>query len=316
MKKKILICGATGFIGRNLLEHFYGKDEYDIKAVYHRTPEPSRDVTLIYPQVEWVYADLTEKSHVKNIMDGVDIVFNYAAFTTNIKDGIEKPYLFVTDNVIMNSLILRYAYEFGVEHVILPSCTVMYEDFGKPIKETDFKGFIDDDKMYFGGGSTKVYAENMCKFYSKLGKTKYTVLRQTNIIGKYDKTDLDKAHFFSSIVQKVSDATEYIEVWGDGTEEKDLLGVGDLVNLIEIIIKKQKDNFELLNVASGKNMSISDIVKTIVKVSGKNLDIKYDKTKPSRNIKTKFNISKVKNKYGWKPKMSLKEILHEIKKYK
>ena len=40
------------------------------------------------------------------------------------------------------------------------------------------------------------------KGYVKLGKTKYTVLRQTNIIGKYDKTDLDKAHFFSSIVQK------------------------------------------------------------------------------------------------------------------
>tara|TARA_R100000664_G_C2756136_1_gene143946 strand:+ start:1401 stop:2342 length:942 start_codon:yes stop_codon:yes gene_type:complete len=313
VKKKILICGATGFIGRNLLEHFMHKDEYDIRAVWNNTINDD----WVKDEVEWVRADLTKKEDVKKVMSGIDIVLNYAAFTTNIKDGIEKPYLFVTDNVIMNSLILRYAYEFGVEHVILPSCTVMYEDFGKPIKETDFKGFIDDDKMYFGGGSTKVYSENMCKFYSKLGKTKYTVLRQTNIIGKYDKTDLDKAHFFSSIVQKVNDADKYIEVWGDGTEEKDLLSVNDLVNLIEIIIKKRRNSkFELLNVASGDNMSISNIVKNIVEASGKNLDIRYDVTKPSRNIKTKFNISKVKNKYGWKPKMNLKEILDEIKKYK
>ena len=312
MKKKILICGATGFIGRNLLEHFVDKDDYDIRAVWHNTINDD----WVKDEVEWVRADLTKKEDVKKVMNGIDIVLNYAAFTTNIKDGVEKPYLFVTDNVIMNSLILRYAYEFGVEHVILPSCTVMYEDFGKPIKETDFKGFIDDDKMYFGGGSTKVYAENMCKFYSQLGKTKYTVLRQTNIIGKHDKTDLNKAHFFSSIVQKVNLAEDCIEVWGDGTEEKDLLSVNDLINLIDIILKKQKDNFELLNVASGKNMSISDIVKTIVEVSGKNLNIKYDKSKPSRNIKTKFDISKVKNKYGWISKTTLGETINEIMELK
>ena len=311
MKKKILICGATGFIGRNLLEHFVDKDEYDIRAVWNNTINDD----WVKDEVEWVRADLTKKEDVKKVMNGVDIVLNYAAFTTNIKDGIEKPYLFVTDNVIMNSLVLRYAYEFGVEHVIFPSCTVMYDDFGKPIKETDFKGFIDDDKMYFGGGSTKVYCENMCKFYSQLGKTKYTVLRQTNIVGKYDKTDLDKAHFFSSIIQKVNSADDYIEVWGDGTEEKDLLSVNDLVNLIDIILKKQEDNFELLNVEYGKNMSISDIVKTIVKVSGKNLEIKYDTNKPSRDVKTKFDISKVKNKYGWKPEVKLEDILNEIKKY-
>ena len=312
MKKKILICGATGFIGRNLVENFMKKDNFDVRAVWNKP----NDLTDFYnDDIEWVNADLTKMEDVKRVMEDVNIVLHYAAFTTNIKDGIENPQLFVTDNVIMNSLIFRYAYEFGVEHVVFPSCTVMYEDFGKPIKETDFKGFIDDDKMYFGGGTTKVYSENMCKFYSKLGKTKYTVLRQTNIIGKYDKTDLDKAHFFSSIVQKVNAADKHIEVWGDGTEEKDLLSVDDLVSLINIILKKQKENFELLNVATGKNISISNIVEKIIKVSGKNLQIKYDKTKPSRNIKTKFDVSKVKDRYDWEPKINLEEGLHEIKKY-
>ena len=312
MKKKILICGATGFIGRNMLEHFYDNDEYDVRAIYHRTPEPSDDVTLLYPQVEWVYADLTEKSHVKKVLKDVDIVLHYAAFTTNIKDGIEKPYLFVTDNVIMNSLIFRYAYECGVEHVVFPSCTVMYEDTKKPIKEKDFKGFIDDDKMYYGGGTTKVYSENMCRFYSKLGKTKYTVLRQTNIIGKYDKTDLEKAHFFSTMLQKINKAYKTIEVWGDGSEEKDLLSVDDLVNLVDIILKKQKDNFELLNVASENNVSISNIVEKMVKVSGKDLDIIYDISKPSRNIKLKFDVSRVKNKYGWSPNKNLSEVIDDL----
>ena len=313
MKKKILICGATGFIGRNLVDHFIKDNNFDVKATWHKP----NDLTNNYGEsVEWVYADLTKKEDVKKVMVDVEVVLHYAAVSTNLKDAFEKPYLHVTDNVIMNSLIFRYAYEFGVKHVIFPSCTVMYEDIGKPIKETDFKGFIDDDKLYFGGGNTKVYSENMCKFYSKLGKTKYTALRQTNIIGRHDKTDLNKAHFFSSMIQKVNSANDFIDVWGDGSEEKDLLDVNDLIKLIDIVLKKQKDNFELLNVASEKNMSISNIVEEIVRVGGKHLDIKYDKSKPSRNIKMKFDISKVKNKYGWKPQTKLEETISEILRLK
>ena len=56
-------------------------------------------------------------------------------------------------------------------------------------------------------------------------------------------------------------------------------------------------------------------MENIIKVSGKNLQIKYDKTKPSRNIKTKFDVSKVKDRYDWEPKINLEEGLHEIKKY-
>ena len=99
--KKILICGATGFIGRNLLEHFADSGDYIVKAVWNDS-NPCDD--WVKNKVEWVKADLTKKEDVKNIMRGIDVVLHYAAFTTNIKDGIEKPYLFLTYFFIVSIL--------------------------------------------------------------------------------------------------------------------------------------------------------------------------------------------------------------------
>ncbi len=308
MRKKLLICGGNGFQGRNMIDHFLSIDKYDIRATYHK----NKDAIDSYgDKVEWVQVDLTKKWDVKKALyGGCDIILQYAAVSTNIVDAINKPYLHVTNNVMMNSLIFKLALESNVGHVVFPSCTVMYEESDS--KEDDFKGTIDEDKIYFGGGTTKVYLENMCKFYSKLGNTKYTALRQTNIVGKYDKTDVEKAHFFSTMIQKVKQAEDRIEVWGDGKEQKDLLSVSDLVVLIDLILHRQEEQFELLNVATGKTMSVSEIVEAIVKVSGKDLEIVYDTTKPSRENKLRLDISRAVEKYDWNPYLTLEDVVNEL----
>ena len=308
MRKKLLICGGNGFQGRNMIDHFLSIDKYDIRATYHK----NKDAIDSYgDKVEWVQGDLTKKWDVKKALyGGCDIILQYAAVSTNIVDAINKPYLHVTNNVMMNSLIFKLALESNVGHVVFPSCTVMYEESDS--KEDDFKGTIDEDKIYFGGGTTKVYLENMCKFYSKLGNTKYTALRQTNIVGKYDKTDVEKAHFFSTMIQKVKQAEDRIEVWGDGKEQKDLLSVSDLVVLIDLILHRQEEQFELLNVATGKTMSVSEIVEAIVKVSGKDLEIVYDTTKPSRENKLRLDISRAVEKYDWNPYLTLEDVVNEL----
>tara|TARA_B100000287_G_scaffold360940_1_gene353531 strand:- start:710 stop:1648 length:939 start_codon:yes stop_codon:yes gene_type:complete len=309
MKKKMLICGGAGFHGRNAIEYFLNTGKYDIKATWHR----NADATEFYNgDIEWIQTDLTKSWDVKSALyGGVDIILQYAAVSTNLKDAFEKPYLHVTDNAVMNSLIFKQAYEEKVEHVIFPSCTVMYEDLDKPVKEEDFSGVIDNSQVYYGAGTTKVYLENMCKFYSELGETKFTALRQTNIIGKYDKTDLDKAHFFAAMIQKINSATKTVDVWGDGTEEKDLLSVGKLMELIDLVIEKQTSKFELLNVGSGKNMTIKEIVEKVIDASGKNLDISFDTSKPSRNIKLKLDVSKAMDKFNWDNTFDMKETINE-----
>ena len=119
--KTILICGATGFIGKNLVHHYSKNKDYKIKAVYNQRPPYQVE------NVSWVKCDLRDPNSVKAVLKDVDIIMHFAATTTGAKDIVSKPYIHVTDNVIMTSYLLREAFEQGIEHFIFPSCTIMYQ---------------------------------------------------------------------------------------------------------------------------------------------------------------------------------------------
>ena len=156
----------------------------------------------------------------------------------------------------------------------------MYQSSDELLKETDVDENVDIFSKYYGAGNTKLYLEKMCKFYSDLGKTKFTVLRQSNIYGSYDKFDLERSHVFAATIVKVVNAVEEVVVWGEGKEKRDLLHVEDLVSCVEKVMKQQSQ-FELINVGIGEGIEISELVKKVVDIYKKDLYIRYDKTKPS-----------------------------------
>ena len=214
-------------------------------------------------------------------------------------------YIHVTDNAVMNSLLMREAFENKVEHFIFPSCSIMYQSNDDLIKESDFNESTTINKNYYGAGNTKVYLEKMCKFYSSLGETKFTVLRQSNIYGDYDKFDLERSHVFAASIVKVVESNGEVNVWGDGEEERDLLHVSDLVNCIHDILKYQKTKYELINVGYGKSVKISYLVEKILDIYSRHGYIKYDTTKPTIKTKVGLDIEKAQRLFKWTPKTTL-----------
>jgi nucleoside-diphosphate-sugar epimerase len=218
-----------------------------------------------------------------------------------------QPFVHVTDNAVMNAYLFRNAYINKVKHVIFFSCTTMYKSSKKPIKENNFNPLRDIDPKYFGVATTKVYNENMCDFFSRLGNTKYTAIRHSNIYGPYDKYDLERSHVFGATITKVMTAKKEVVVWGKGTEERDLLHIDDLVNFVKLVIQKQKKKFQLFNCGVGYSISINNLVKKIIKISKKKLKIKYDLTKPTIPTYLSVNCDLAKKKLGWKPKIKLED---------
>lgn len=298
--KTILICGATGFIGRNLTEYFSKKEGYKVRAVYHLRPPVEQD------GVEWIYADLNNKEDVKKVVEGVDIVLQYAATTSGAGDIVSRPYIHVTDNAVMNSLILRECYESGVGHFVFPSCTVMYQPSGKAVSESDFDANKQLLPNYFGVGNTKLYIEKQCEFYSRLGKTKHTVLRQSNIYGPHDKYDLKRSHVFGATVTKVmTNETGELQIWGSGEERRDLIHVEDLVKSVELAIENQKTNFEIYNIGLGSDISINELVEKMIEKSNKKINVTHDLSKPTIKTSLFLDYTKASNEIGWTPKISL-----------
>lgn len=312
-KTRILICGATGFIGRNVAERLATRDDIEITGTYFKSDPYSN------PKIKLVQADLTRKEDVERVVPAADIIVQLAAVTTGAKDVVTRPYIHVTDNVIMNALVLQAAFDNNVPRFIFTSCTVMYPaHMDRPIKETDLDYDAIYDK-YFGGAWMKVYVEKLCEFYSRLKRTKFTIVRHSNMYGPYDKYDLDRSHVTSATITKVLTNTDgTLPVWGDGKEERDLLYISDLVDFIEKAIDTpEKSPFEIYNVGLGKGISITELVEKVIKASGKTLAIKYDISKPHIQTSVTLDISKANAMFGWAPKVSLDEgIARTIEWYK
>lgn len=308
--KNILICGATGFIGRNLVE-YYSKNN-KVYAVWNK-----RKPNFNHPNVQWVKADLRNPKDIKHIFKNIDICLQFAATTTGAKDIISKPYIHVTDNVVMNSLLMREAFHQGLEHFIFPSCTIMYQKSESALKESDFNPADELQSFYYGAGHTKLYLEKMCKFYSDLSNTKYTVIRHSNMYGPHDKYDLEKSHVTGATITKVMTAVDKIDVWGTGEEKRDLLYVDDLISFITSALNKQTSKYELFNVGLGRGIKIKNLVNKVIKYSGKNLTINHDLSKPTVPTSLYLDCSKAKNILGWEPKYTLDEgIIKTLKWYK
>jgi nucleoside-diphosphate-sugar epimerase len=300
--RNILICGATGFIGRNLLEYFHVNKSYKIRAVHFNRPALTQ-----YKDVEWIKADLRNADSVKSLLTGIDIVLQFAATTSGSKDILTKPFIHVTDNAVMNSLILRECYEQNIKHFIFPSCTVMYQPSEIALDESSFDANIPLVPSYFGVGNTKLYIEKMCDFFSRLKRTKHTVIRHSNIYGPYDKYDLERSHMFGASVTKVMEAEDKgeITVWGTGEEKRDLLHVNDLLSFVELAINNQTANYELYTVGIGKGEKVIDVIKKIIKYSGKTISIKHDLTMPTIPTSLFLNCNKAKKDLGWEARIDL-----------
>lgn len=301
----LLICGATGFIGRNMLEYFGTMKGKKIRAVYNIRPPFNTD--HLSAQIEWVKADLRSVKDVESIMNDVSVVIQAAATTSGAKDIVNKPYIHVTDNALMNSILLRSAFHSGVIHFIFFSCTVMYQSSPNAILENDFDASKPIHPRYFGVGNTKIYIENMLEFFSSISEMKTTAIRHSNIYGPNDKFDFERSHVFGATVSKVMLAENAISVWGSGEEERDLLYVGDLCNFVEKCMNNQKLKNRIYNCGLGQKISVRDLVKLIIKKSRKDISILYDTSQPTIKTSLYLDCGLAKRELNWSPAVSIED---------
>lgn len=290
---KILICGGTGFIGRNMLEHFVTLG-HEVHAIEH--------IKAVYSieGVTWHWRDLRDPKAVERSVTGMDIIIQCAATTSGSKDIVNTPWVHVQDNTVMNAHIFRAAVEAKVKHVIFFSCSTMFSQ-GHVTEDSP----IDIHPKYFGVAHMKLYNENMCDFYSRIGDTKFTAIRHSNCYGPHDKYDLERSHVFGATVTKVMQATDKITVWGTGEEKRDLLYISNLCEFVEAVIEKQGDKFKLYNCGAGYAVSINQLVQRIIATARKKLSVTHDLTAPTIQTSLSLDCTKAKNELGWSPKITL-----------
>ena len=230
-----------------------------------------------------------------------------AANTSGAAVMEKTPLAHVTPNVLMNTSMLDAAYTCGVQKFLFISSTTVYPLSDIPLKETDSNGEFFD--KYFCVGSMKMFSESLCKMYSTKIKNPVTtiIVRPGNMYGDYDDFEWETSHSTAALVRRVVERHNPIEVWGDGSDIKDITYISDFIDGLSLAMEKM-EKFDIVNLAGGKSYSIKETLDMMLKVDNyKDAKIVYDATKPVMIPKRYIDISKAQNLLGFNPKVSLEE---------
>ena len=254
MKKqdKILVTGASGFIGSRLLKSLYQSGYTNLRSTSW-SRELRKDFDG-YENVEHINGDLREASFCELVSKGVDVVFHCAANTSNALDTKVNPLLHVTPNVEMNTNLMEQSWRNKVRKFMFISSNTTYPDVGDEYCTEDMEVQTPNIyPVYKAVGWMKRYGETLCEFFSNQihDPMQCVIIRPSNSFGPNDKFDFEKCHVTPANIRKVADNLNPIPLWGDGTEVRDIIHDDDMVSGF-ICVAENVDEYDIYNVCYGK----------------------------------------------------------------
>lgn len=300
--RKVLVAGASGLIGSNLIVRLLAEGA-QVRATLRR-----REPVIVDPRIEYIRCDLMQGADCRRSVEGVEIVFLCAANTSGAATIQATPMVHVTPNLLINSQMLEAAYEAGVKKFLWLSSTVAYPVSDAPMREEQMFDGEPFDKYYFAGWA-KRFTEVLCRMYGeKLARRMTTiVLRPTNVYGPNDDFEFATSHVLPAFIRKSVERWNPFEVWGDGSEVRDLIHVDDMVEAMVLAVEKL-ESYATLNIGLGKGHSVKQILDLVLELDDfRDAKVTYNKDRPTMIPLRLVDISKAEQMIGFKPKVGLRE---------
>ena len=299
---KVLVAGATGLIGSNLLKRLLDEGATVRATVYKRVPVDAD------PRVEFVHCDLRLAEDCARAVAGMQHVHLCAATTSGAAAIAATPMIHVTPNVLINSQMLEAAYLAGVDKFIWLGSTVAYPMSDQPMLEDQLMTGEPFEKYFFAGWA-KRFMEVLCQMYGERLVKKMTtiVLRPTNVYGPNDDFEFATSHVIPALIRKVIERWDPIEVWGDGSEVRDAIYVDDMVEAM-VLAASRLESYSAINIGLGKGYSVREILKIVLDADGyAQAKIMFDPSKPTMIPIRLINTGKAESELGFKAKVDLQE---------
>lgn len=302
-KAKVMVTGAAGMTGHVLINRLSALGA-KVTAVGHSTK-------IDGDAERYVYGDLTSPDFAEEIVGTYtpDYIFHCAAILSGANIMEYQPLTHLKPNVLMNVNLLDAAYHHNVKKILCYSSSTIYPSKPHPLEEHEVFDGEPFDKYYVVGW-VKRYFEIMCNTYSHKipRKMPCIMLRPTNIVGPRDNFSESHSHVLPAMIRKIVARTNPLEVWGDGTEERDLIYVDDLVDLSILAIEKM-ETYDPINAASGTQTSVNEMIKIICDLEGYYPPIQYIQDKPKMIQKREVSVEKAKRLLGFQAKTSVRETI-------
>ncbi len=295
-KKRIIVTGGNGFLGSFFIERLIKRGCKPENIFVPR----SKQYDLIHEQdVTRLYNDFP-----------ADLVVHLAAVVGGIGANRDHPGSFFYKNLLMGALLMEYARLTGVEKFVAVGTICAYPKFTPvPFKEENlWDGYPEETNAPYG------LAKKMMLVQAQAYRQEYDYnaiyLLPVNLYGPRDNFDPASSHVIPALIKKCVDAVrlkeDRISVWGSGNATREFLYVEDAAEAICLAAEKY-DGPEPVNIGSGREISIRELVRLITKHTGYEGEVRWDAAKPDGQPRRCLDTSRAREYFGFTARTEFEE---------
>jgi GDP-L-fucose synthase len=291
---KILVTGAAGMVGRNLLA--------DSRAARHLIVSPSRREL-----------DLTDLIACEAFLarEKPDLIVHLAAVVGGVQANIDAPATFLADNLAIGLNLLSAARRAGTPRLINLGSSCMYP--------RDREGALTEDQLLSGPleptnegyALAKIASWKLTQAFGREAPGRlWRTLIPPNLYGPHDRYDANRSHLIAAAITKIDHAlrvgADEVEIWGDGSARREFMFAGDLTDFIWRFHDRLEGLPETLNVGVGEDAAVTDYYRAAAAAMGYDGGFRHDLGRPVGMRRKLLDVTG-QGRLGWRPATPLAE---------
>jgi GDP-L-fucose synthase len=311
--KRVVVTGGGGFLGSHVLEKLRAAGCEHVFVVRSADYDLTREESATRLFADLAAGEAAGQAWPKSDSgSATDVVLHLAGLVGGIGSNAARPADFFYQNIMMGVLTMHHAWKSGANKFVAAGAGCGYPEAAPlPLSEESFwDGFPQTLSAPYSLAKRMLHVQSIA--YWRQHKFPAIVTIPGNIYGPHDQFDLEHSHVVPGLVRKFVEATEpdtgsdQVGVWGSGTPTRDFVYAGDVA---EGILKAAEvyDEPALVNLSSGTEASIRELVDTLAEITGFTGETVWDASRPDGQERRLFDVSKAKKDMGFACSTSLRD---------
>jgi UDP-glucose 4-epimerase len=299
MGRKTLVTGGAGFIGSHLVRALLEHGD-DVRVLDNFSTGNRSNLAGLEDDVDVVEGELRSYERVHNAVRGRELVFHQGALPS-VPRSVQDPLTTGAVNVEGTLNVLLAARDEGVRRVVFASSSSVYGSHKSlPLVETMS---ADPVSPY---GVAKLAAERYCVSFSRVYPLETVSLRYFNIFGPQQDPRSEYAAVVPRFITEIA-ARRPAPIYGDGEQRRDFTFVANVVEANLRAAEASVQSGLVLNIATGRSVSVSELANTIGLVLGMDATHEYLPARPGEIVASWADVSAAREQLGWEPLIDLEE---------